>query len=72
MHNNEKEIYEMKNNYNNNSIKEKKLNLETLEVFHEIQIAYSKSGLDNNFICFLYYDIPYLVFAFPSSEIISF
>lgn len=72
MNNNEKETYEMKNNYNNNSINEKKLNLETLEVFHEIQIAYSKSGLDNNFICFLYYDIPYLVFATKEKSIISY
>ena len=59
-------------NNNNNFEAEKISKLETLEVFHEIQIAYSKSGLDNNFISFLYYNIPYLVFTTRDKSIISY
>ena len=57
---------------NNNSEKEKQLNLETFEVFHEIKIAYSRSGLDNTFVSFLFCDIPYLVFATREKSIISY
>jgi WD40 repeat protein len=51
---------------------EKNANLESFEVFHEIDVAYSKSGLENNFDSFLYYEIPYLVFATKKKSLISY
>ena len=53
-------------------MQEKKFKLETFQVFHEINIAYSKSGLDNNFTSFIYNDIPYLVFSTKDKSIISY
>ena len=51
---------------------ELKTNLESLEVFHKIKIAYSKSGLDNNFVSFLFNGIPYLIFSTKDKSIISY
>ena len=52
--------------------KEKIVNQETFEIFYEIEIAYSKSGLENNFESFLYNELPYLVFSTKKKSIISF
>ena len=71
MSKNEKESKEIKNNRNDFD-KEKYLNLENFKVFHEIKIAYSKSGLDNTFESFIYCDIPYLVFATRDKSIVSY
>mgnify|MGYP007069872664 CR=1 FL=1 len=58
------------NSIRKNEIKE--IELETFDVFHEIDIAHAKYGLDNTFISFLYYNIPYIVFATKDKSIVSF
>ena len=56
----------------NENKKENNLNLESFKVFHEITNAYSKSGLDNTFVSFLFCDIPYIVFGTIEKSIISY
>ena len=51
---------------------EKNPEFDKLEVFQDIELAYAIKGLDNTFISFLYYDIPYLVFATKKNSIISY
>ena len=61
-----------KNEIHNINIKlDSNKNTET-EVLHEIKFAYAKSGLENTFTSFLYYDIPYLVFSTKDKSIISY
>lgn len=51
---------------------EKNPEFDKLEVFQDIELAYARNGLDNTFLSFLYYDIPYLVFATKKNSIISY
>ena len=72
---NKNEIENALNIKTEDSIKEKEIKeieLETFDVFHEIEIAHAKYGLDNTFISFLYYNIPYIVFATKDKSIISY
>jgi hypothetical protein len=70
MNKNENEKNEI-NNININIKLDSNKNTET-EVLHEIIIAHAKSGLENTFASFLYYDIPYLVFSTKDKSIISY